>query len=255
MDAWQRAIAFMRNVDERAAESVVPFRWGRALISRRLDRVYDLNFLIADRVQEAGAPDLDAEAERIQGDAGLSHRRVNVDDRPAAERLSPAFGRLGYAPERFVIMAHRRRPDHDVDAAGVQEVDWDVMRPARERQIASQPWGADPRVVQQLLAKQELTAQGTRTRYFAALVDGAVASSCELRSEGDTAQVETVETLPEFRQRGLSRAVAGAALRAAAGYAFVFLVTDAEDWPQHYYRRLGFEPVGIESRFLRTIDG
>ncbi len=233
MDAWQRAIAFMRNVDERAAESVVPFRWGRALISRRLDRVYDLNFLIADRVQEAGAPDLDAEAERIQGDAGLSHRRVNVDDRPAAERLSPAFGRLGYAPERFVIMAHRRRPDHDVDTAGVQ----------------------DPRVVQQLLAKQELSAQGTRTRYFAALVDGAVASSCELRSEGDTAQVETVETLPEFRQRGLSRAVASAALRGAAGYAFVFLVTDAEDWPQHYYRRLGFEPVGIESRFLRTIDG
>jgi hypothetical protein len=28
----------------------------------------------------------------------------------------------------------------------------------------------------------------------------------------------------------------------------------AEDWPQNYYRRLGFEPVGIESRFLRIID-
>ena len=48
MDAWQRAIVFMRAVDARTAESVVPFRWGRALISRRLDRVYDLNFLIAD---------------------------------------------------------------------------------------------------------------------------------------------------------------------------------------------------------------
>jgi hypothetical protein len=45
-----------------------------------------------------------------------------------------------------------------------------------------------------------------------------------------------------------------AALRAAEGHAFVFLVTDAEDWPQNYYRRLGFEPVGIESRFLRIID-
>src|SRR5438034_7888908 len=115
MDAWQRAIVFMRTVDARTAESVVPFR---------------------------------------------------VDDRPAAERLSPAFGQLGYTPERFVIMAHRRRPDHDVDTAAVQEVDWEVMRPAREREIAGQPWGADPRVVQQLLAKQELTAQGIRTRYF-----------------------------------------------------------------------------------------
>jgi len=46
----------------------------------------------------------------------------------------------------------------------------------------------------------------------------------------------------------------GAALRAAAGFGFVFLVTVAEDWPQHFYRRLGFEPVGIESRFLRIID-
>jgi len=168
MDAWQRAIAFMRSVDERAAESVVPFRWGRALINRRLDRVPDLNFLIADHVEEAGASDLDAEAERIQGDAGLSHRRVNVDDPPAAERLSAAFGLLGYTPERFVIMAHRRRPDREVDTAAVQEVDWELMRPAREREIASQPWGADPRVVAQLLAKQQLTAQSTRTRYFAA---------------------------------------------------------------------------------------
>ena len=254
MDAWQRAVAFMRTVDERAAESVVPFRWGRALITRRLDRVHDLNFLIADRVDNAGAADLAAEAERIQGTAGLSHRRVNVDDRDAAERLSPAFGRLGYKPERFVIMAHRRRQDHDVDTSGVREVDWALMRPAREREISSQPWGVDPVTVQQILAKHQLTAEGTRTRYFAALADGVVVSSCELRSEGDIAQVETVETLPEFRRRGFSRAVVSAALEAAAGFDFVFLVTDADDWPQRFYRRLGFDPVGIETRFLRVID-
>ena len=88
MDAWQRAIVFMRTIDERTAESVVPFRWGRALINQRLNWVHDLNFLIADRVENADAADLDAEAERIQGDAGFSHRRVNVDDRPAAERLA-----------------------------------------------------------------------------------------------------------------------------------------------------------------------
>ena len=244
----------MRTVDERAAESVVPFRWGRALITRRLKRVRDLNFLIADRVDAAGATELDAEAERIQGAAGLSHRRVNVDDRPAAERLLAGFRALDYTPERFVIMQHRRRPDREVDTALVQEVSWELMRPARAREIGGQPWGMDPVTVQQMLAKQELTAQGTRTRYFAALSDGGVISSCELRSEGDTAQVETVETLPDFRQRGLSRAVISAALRAAKGYEFVFLVTDAADWPQRFYQRLGFEPIGIESRFLRVMD-
>jgi ribosomal protein S18 acetylase RimI-like enzyme len=255
VDAWERAIAFMRTVDMRAAEEIVPFRWGRALINRRLNRVHDLNFLIADRLAGAEASDLGAEADRIQGSAGLAHRRVNVDDRAAADRLSPGFGRLGYVPERFVIMANQRRPDQRiVEGIAVHEVGWELMRPAREQEIRSQPWGSDPRVVEQLLAKHQLTAQGIRTRYFAAVAGGRVVSSCELRSEGDAAQVETVETLPEFRRRGFSRAVVSAALRAAAGYEFVFLVTDADDWPQQFYRRLGFQPVGIESRFLRLVD-
>jgi hypothetical protein len=32
-------------------------------------------------------------------------------------------------------------------------------------------------------------------------------------------------------------------------------VADANDWPQEFYRRLGFDEVGIESRFLRLPDG
>ena len=54
----------MRAVDERAAEQVVPFRWGRALINRRLNIVHDVNFLIADRLDGADAESLAAEAER-----------------------------------------------------------------------------------------------------------------------------------------------------------------------------------------------
>src|ERR1700716_3674397 len=102
MDAWHRAIAFMRDVDERAAEQVVPFRWGRALINRRLDMVHDLNYLIADRLDGADAESLAAEADRIQGDAGISHRRVHVDDQIAPGRLAPAFMMAGYRPGRFV---------------------------------------------------------------------------------------------------------------------------------------------------------
>jgi len=254
MDPWRRAIAFMRAVDERAAEQVVPYRWGRALINRRLNIVHDLNFLIADRFEGADASSLVAEAERIQGEAGLSHRRVNVDDQHAADRLSSGFETLGYKPERFVIMAHRRPPDRLIDTGRVREVDWALIRPAREREIATLPWAKDPSVVQQMLAKHELTASRVHTRYFGALVDGNVVSSCELRTEGDVAQIETVETLEAFRRRGLSRAVVSAALESAAAYQFVFLVADANDWPQHFYRRLGFDEVGIESRFLRLID-
>jgi hypothetical protein len=31
----------------------------------------------------------------------------------------------------------------------------------------------------------------------------------------------------------------------------VFLVTDAGDWPQYLYRRLGFEPVDRQWEFLK----
>ena len=255
MDAWHRAIAFMRTVDERAAEEVVPFRWGRALITRRLKLVYDLNFLIVDRVDGADAGALALEAERIQREGGLSHRRINVDDQAAADRFSPAFTALGYKPERFVVMVRQRPPDRHVDISRVREVDWALLRPARELELRQHPWATAPGLVSQILAKHELTAGRTNTRYFGALVDGRVVSSCELRTEDDAAQIETVETLEAFRGRGFSRAVVSAALEAARTYAFVFLVADANDWPQQFYRRLGFEEVGIESRFLRLVHG
>jgi ribosomal protein S18 acetylase RimI-like enzyme len=255
VDPCQRAIAFVRAVDERAAEQVVPCRFGRALITGRLELVHDLNYLIADRVDGADVGALAAEADRIQGAAGIAHRRINVDDQSAAGRLAPAFAAAGYKAERFVVMVHRRSPDRPVDSSAVREIDWTQLRPARELELRQQPWAGAPGLVSQILAKHELTASRITTRYFGVLVDGRVASSCELRTEGDVAQIETVETLEAFRRRGLSRAVVSAALEAAGAYDFVFLVADANDWPQEFYRRLGFDEVGIESRFLRLPDG
>ena len=245
----------MRAVDEHAAEQVVPFRWGRALINRRLNLVHDLNYLIVDRVDGADAGTLSAEADRIQGEAGIAHRRINVDDQVAADRFAPAFVAAGYKPERFVVMVRRRPSDRQVDTSHAREVDWALLRAAREVELRQQPWATAPGLVSQILAKHELTASRINTRYFGALVDGHVVSSCELRTEGDAAQVETVETLEAFRRLGLSRVVVSGALEAARTYDFVFLVADADDWPQDFYRRLGFDQVGIESRFLRLIDG
>src|ERR1700686_1300641 len=226
----------MRSVDERAAEQVIPFRWGHALINRRLNLVRDVTFLIADRLQGADAAELAAEADRIQGEAGILHRRVNVDNRAAAGQLSTGFTALGYQPERFVIMVHQRAPDRQVDTSAVREVQWAQLRPARELERRQQTWSKEPGLVEQIVGKQELTASRVHTRYFGVVLDGQVASSCELRTEGDVAQIETVETLEVFRRRGLSRAVVSAALEAASAYEFVFLVADAADWPQELYR-------------------
>ncbi|HEY8678200.1 MAG TPA: GNAT family N-acetyltransferase [Candidatus Dormibacteraeota bacterium] len=256
MEEWRRAIAFMRALDQRCAEEVVPVPWGRALINRTLSSHPDLNYLIADALTgDVDARTLASSAEQIQGSAGLTFRRVNVDDQPAAERLLAGFTDLQFAAERSCVMVRHRAPDRTVDPAGVEEIDWERYRPTRELAIRREWWAATERIVQQALAKQELTRRHLNIRYFAAIVDGRPVSVCELRREGQTAQIEFVETLEEYRRRGLARQVVGAALMAAREARFVFLVADLFDWPQHFYERLGFDTIGIETRFMRHLSG
>lgn len=253
MEAAQQAIAFMRALDERTAEEIRPFQWGRALIDRRLNLVHDANYLLVDQVDGATARDLIGAAERIQADLGLQHRRVNVDESAAASRMTNEFEASGYLTERFVIMAHGSGLPPAIDRGSVLEVDWQQIRSARSIARRLEPW-ATPALVDQLLAYHERHATLVPTRYFAAMSEGRVVSSCELRREGGIAQIETVETLPEFRNRGLARAVVSAALHAAEGSDLIFLVADKDDWPQQLYRKLGFQDVGLETRFLRRLD-
>jgi predicted GNAT family acetyltransferase len=85
-------------------------------------------------------------------------------------------------------------------------------------------------------------------------VDGQPASVCELYVLGDVAQVEDVNTIEEFRGRGLGSAVVLAAADAARarGCDVVFLIADDADWPKDLYARLGFDPVGRFWSFVRT---
>jgi ribosomal protein S18 acetylase RimI-like enzyme len=256
MDEWRRAIRFMRALDEGCAEEVVSLPWGRALINRTLVTHPDLNYLIADSLnEEVDAPTLASEAERIQGAAGVMFRRVNVDDQAAAERLVAGFIDLGFSAERFCVMVKHRAPDRMVETADAEEIDWEQYRAVRELEIRRQPWAVTERIVHDALAKQELTRRLLRIRYYAAIVDGRPASFCELRQEGDLAQIEFVETLEEYRRRGLARQVMGAAMRASRDASCVFLVADLFDWPQTFYQRLGFDSVGIETRFMHHLSG
>jgi len=47
----------------------------------------------------------------------LWHRRVNLRSQEVAQRLEPDFVGLGWEPQWFVLMAHRRPPDRAPDAA------------------------------------------------------------------------------------------------------------------------------------------
>jgi ribosomal protein S18 acetylase RimI-like enzyme len=125
----------------------------------------------------------------------------------------------------------------------VVQVEHEALRYAHERQTLTYPWGS-PELAHQLF---EATAMNPlETRFFAVIVDGEPVSYTDLYLDPPDAQIEAVYTDPEHRGRGYASAVVTHASDQArlAGATFVFLVADADDWPQELYRRLGFDEVG-----------
>jgi ribosomal protein S18 acetylase RimI-like enzyme len=79
------------------------------------------------------------------------------------------------------------------------------------------------------------------------------ACACRLYTHDGLGQVDEVGTLEARRRRGHARAAVAAAADAATagGCEQVFMVTDAADWPQKLYRRLGFDEIGATYEFLK----
>ena len=198
------------------------------------------------------AIELAAETDRILGAAGLTHRKVELVDEEAGDRLEPEFRELGWQVECDVIMVARRDPDRDVDTSIVDEVPIEELVP-----VWSFGWQTDPRVqdddvVRQLVENRRVMAAAVDTRFFAGRVDGEIGSYCELYSEPRIGQIEDVFTLERFRKRGLARATVTRALDASreAGHDLTFLIADRDDWPKELYAKLGFDEIGRIWEFL-----
>jgi ribosomal protein S18 acetylase RimI-like enzyme len=247
MGDLERIRSFDRTFLERLAERSVRGLYGTAFFVDRLPRVYWLNVVAVDFGTEATAAELAAEADRLQ--AGLGHRKIAIDDELGAA-VEDDFRSAGWRVGRLLVMVQRAAAALD---GVVEDVDPDELAPVWATGIREGEYGDDEDVVRQLVEAQHRRRRAVRVRYFAARVDGEIASYCELFSDGETAQVESVMTLERFRGRGLAKAVvSGAAAEArAAGHSLVFLVADDEDWPKELYRRLGFEPVGRIWDFVR----
>lgn len=245
-----RARAFLRALPLELAEETQPCRFGAAAFVHSLPRVYWLNLVSVEPGTRATAEELAGEAERVQEPAGLAHRKLSVYDELGYD-VESGFRRLGWKVERHVVMTHDRLAE--LVSGAVDEVAFAELEDVWAAGIRSEPWGLDEEVVRQLVAAQHRRRVGADVRYFAARVDGEIASYCELLSDGETAQVESVMTLERFRGRGLAKAVVSHAVAEAraAGHSLVFLVADDEDWPKELYRRLGFEPRGHSWELIR----
>ena len=163
MTELERCIDFIVRLADRAAKTKEPSRYGVAHLNTDLPRVWSRNYLFADGdLGAVTAEELAAETDRILGAAGLTHRKVELVDEEAGDRLEPEFRELGWQVECDVVMVARRDLDRDVDASIVDEVPIDELVP-----VWSHGWQTDPRVqddevVRQLVENRRVMADSGR---------------------------------------------------------------------------------------------
>jgi GNAT superfamily N-acetyltransferase len=169
-------------------------------------------------------------------------------------RIAPALSPRGWLVEHDLFMALRRPRDREPTPGLAHEVDAERHRAAEAATIREEPYGRDEDVVRQLIGmRTALGAAVPTARFFVGTADGVDAAVTTLYSDGVTAQVEDVATLPDYRRRGLARAAVSAAIDAAVemGHRFIFIIADDDDWPKELYGRLGFDPIGRAWCFIR----
>jgi N-acetylglutamate synthase-like GNAT family acetyltransferase len=252
-----RADAFARRIDERMATRVVPFPGGVAYLDDEFPIRYTANYLWVD---EAGAAPVEhwiAEADRILGGAGRAHRKVMFADPADSDRLAMGFIEQGFRQDKGILLMQREVPEREHAIDHIEEVGFAEVRPLLLEIQRRYTTTATERENEQLVDHRGKMERVVGARFFVARVDGEPAGCCELYVDGDLAQVESVDTLEEFRGRGLASAfvLRAAAEGRAAGADEVFLWADAEDWPRHWYARLGFREVSPSSDFTRWPPG
>jgi predicted GNAT family acetyltransferase len=247
----ERAAAFEDALLEGAAERIERVPLGSAVFTDSLPVVWSLNLLRVEQA-DASVEEIAAEAERLQGGAGLEHRRVAIHDENTGRHLEGGFSALGWKPDVFLFMVPRREPNRSVDTSGVVEVEREALRPIREAILGEWLGDVDGEVMRQIGESDRRFAEAGNARHFAVVVDGEPVSSTDLFSDGRTAQIEDVGTLPDHRGAGRASAVVMKALEEAhaMGHDFIFLIADARDWPKEMYRRLGFDGIGEKYAFL-----
>ena len=189
--------------------------------------------------------------------AGLPYRHLAIEHEESGRRLEPEFRSEGWEVDREVTMALVREPDRGVDTAKVVEADEeDALGLMARWMTETEGFRLTAEGLRQLVEANRAMWRGRNARRFGVIGgSGRLAAIAMLFSDGVTAQVEDVYTVPEERGRGHARALVthAASLARQAGHELIFIGADDNDWPKQLYGRIGFEPVGRVSVFHRDL--
>jgi ribosomal protein S18 acetylase RimI-like enzyme len=253
----ERALAFLRGIDERRAERIEYVRGGMAVavFADALPLVHDQNKAIAARgLSVEDLPALVEAVEDVQSAGGLRHRKIAFEDETDCVAVAEWFRRHGWRQRPLRLMVHRGPvPSIDVVGAATEVPPTDLV-PAAHAFAAEEPWGRSPEARRQVVGGDALTKLVVAERGFGVRAgrNDQIVAYCRLYSRDGVGQIENVTTLSAFRRRGFARSLVSLALRESlAGNELTFLVAEGADWPRHFYARMGFADVGGYCEFNR----
>jgi GNAT superfamily N-acetyltransferase len=248
LDSLERVLGFLRAGVVGTADSVREIEAGLVLSTPSLPAVWSLNHL---RVSEPLSFEELVELADEQL-AGFDYRQIAVEHQLTGPSLEASFRAAGWKVERDALLVLAAVPDRPFDTRTVGAAgEGEVLELIRRWFAGDEP---APTELDQLVdySRREARALGDQLLGVRS-GDGRLVAISKLRSDGRTAQVEDVYTVPEARGRGFASALVSRAVELArdAGHEMIFIVADDEDWPKSLYGRLGFRSVGHIWQFHR----
>ncbi len=246
-----RALEHERALLDGAATEIVKTQFGSIVLNTDHLNALSHNFARVDHDVPPG--DLLLQLDRVFDEVGVAFRVISIDDKSLVDALAPALQEDNYELSSDLYMALIDAPTRQ-PGIEAEIVTFDEARPGIEgfwRHMGKSEEGAR-RLTDRAITYQ----QCCELAYSAVRIDDAFVSRCVLYRRGATAQIDEITTDPLFEGRGYGTAVINTATDHARkqGCDFIFLLTEADDWPQHLYRRLGFRDIGQTYCFVRNDD-
>jgi ribosomal protein S18 acetylase RimI-like enzyme len=233
----------MHAVQAAACDEVVPWAHGHVLRTPSAPGFWDANAVRVER----GDPDaatLIAAADELQ--AGLQHRKLEIEDEALGERLAPAFAAAGWRVEVLAMMLRSGAPP--AAHARVEEAPLAATRELRTEWYGDS--APDDASFDYLLVAQDEIGARMGRRAFIVRDHGRPIGFTTLTPGDGAVEVDQAYVTVAHRSAGLGRALLESAL-AAGGQDRAWIVADHGDRPQGLYERLGFATVWVWYAFVR----
>lgn len=254
VEALAAARSFEAGLRARIAGDVTPLPFGELVITDDLRGVYDLNLAIVAADASPDPAEVLATTARELARRGADHARVAYADGAALDRASEIFKAAGWARTDHVIMRLRNshRPPWPEQAHLLDARQRDDLR---RRLTRARPWCDSEEIVDMFVQfARRIMDRGPARAVGVLDEDGEVIGGAMVYGDGPILQIEEVEVDASAQGKGLGKVLLQAALSLALAHdpQLVFLVADADDWPRHWYERLGFEVIGTTGDFHRS---